>query len=88
MPYDAGHGGAIPPAGNRISLVQVAWGQSFPFAVADGLAKSHEERYQIGLNRSAIHTDVVIGGEGLTVTGTAPAGTIEIIRDDEWVLGI
>ena len=64
----------------------VAWGQSFPFAVAGGLAKSNEERYEIGLNRSAIHTDVVIGGEGLTVTGTGPNGTIEIIRDDEWVL--
>jgi aminopeptidase len=65
----------------------VAWGQSFPFAVADGLAKSNEERYEIGLNHSAIHTDVVIGGEGLTVTGTGPKGTAEIIRDDEWVLG-
>ena len=65
----------------------VAWGQSFPFAVADGLAKSNEERYEIGLNRSAIHTDVVIGGEDLTVTGTGPKGTVEIIRDDEWILG-
>jgi aminopeptidase len=65
----------------------VAWGQSFPFAVQDGLAKSNEERYEIGLNRSAVHTDVVIGGEGMTVTGTGPTGTIEIIRDDEWVLG-
>jgi aminopeptidase len=65
----------------------VAWGQSFPFSVADGLAKSNEERYEIGLNRSAVHTDVVIGGEGMTVTGTGPKGTVEIIRDDEWVLG-
>ena len=64
----------------------VAWGQSFPFAVADGLAKSNDERYEIGLNRSAIHTDVVIGGQGLAVTGTGPKGTAEIIRDDEWVL--
>jgi aminopeptidase len=64
----------------------VAWGQSFPFSVADGLAKSNEERYEIGLNRSAVHTDVVIGGEGMTVTGTGPKGTVEIIRDDEWVL--
>jgi aminopeptidase len=64
----------------------VAWGQSFAFAVADGLAKSNEERYEIGLNRSAVHTDVVIGGAGLTVTGTGPNGTAEIIRDDEWVL--
>ena len=64
----------------------VAWGQSFPFAVTGGLDKSDEERYEIGLNRSAVHTDVVIGGEGMTVTGTGPAGTVEIIRDDEWVL--
>ena len=64
----------------------VAWGQSFPFAVADGLSMSNEERYEIGLNRSVIHTDVVIGGQGLTVTGTGSEGTIEILRDDEWVL--
>ena len=66
----------------------VAWGQSFPFAVAGGLEMSEEERYAIGLNRSAVHTDVVIGGEGMTVTGTGPKGTVEIIRDDEWVLGV
>ena len=64
----------------------VAWGQSFPFAVADGLNKNNEERYQIGLNNSAVHTDVVIGGVGMTVTGSGPTGTVEIIRDDEWVL--
>jgi aminopeptidase len=64
----------------------VAWGQSFPFAVVDGLTKSNEERYEIGLNNSAVHTDVVIGGDGMTVTGTGPKGTVEIIRDDEWVL--
>jgi aminopeptidase len=64
----------------------VAWGQSFPFAVADGLNKSNEERYEIGLNNSAVHTDVVIGGDGMTVTGSGPKGTVKIIRDDEWVL--
>jgi aminopeptidase len=64
----------------------VAWGQSFPFAVAGGLAKSNDELYDLGLNRSAVHTDVVIGGEGMTVTGTGPNGTVDIIRDDEWVL--
>jgi aminopeptidase len=64
----------------------VAWGQSFPFSVAGGLAKSGEELYELGLNRSAVHTDVVIGGEGMTVTGSGPNGTVEIIRDDEWVL--
>jgi aminopeptidase len=66
----------------------VAWGQSFPFAVAGGLAKSGEELFEMGLNRSAVHTDVVIGGEGMTVTGSGPKGTVEIIRDDQWVLPV
>jgi aminopeptidase len=65
----------------------VAWGLGFPFSVAGGLGKSDEERYEIGINRSTVHTDVVIGGEGMTVTGTGPKGTAEIIRDDAWVLG-
>ena len=65
----------------------VAWGQSFPFAVAGGPEMSDEQRLEIGLNHSAVHTDVVIGGAGMTVTGTGPRGTVEIIRDDEWVLG-
>ncbi|MET0424455.1 MAG: aminopeptidase [Actinoplanes sp.] len=64
----------------------VAWGHSFPFSVADGLAKSEEERFALGLNVSAVHTDVVVGGDGITVTGTGPRGTVEIIRNDEWVL--
>ena len=66
----------------------VAWGQSFPFAVAGGLRKSGEELFEMGLNRSAVHTDVVIGGEGMTVTGSGPKGTVEIIRDDQWVLPV
>ena len=66
----------------------VAWGQSFPFAVAGGLERSDDERFELGLNRSTVHTDVVIGGEGMTVTGTGRNGTVEIIRDDEWVLAV
>ena len=66
----------------------VAWGQSFPFAVAGGVDRTDDERFELGLNRSTVHTDVVIDGEGMTVTGTGPAGTVEIIRDDEWVLAV
>jgi aminopeptidase len=64
----------------------VAWGQSFPFAVAGGLAMTEQERAGLGLNMSGVHTDVVIGGDGITVIGTGPTGKVEIIRDDEWVL--
>jgi aminopeptidase len=64
----------------------VAWGTSFPFAVPGGPRMSPAEREELGLNSSAVHTDVVIGGDGITVTGTGPKGTVEIIRNDEWVL--
>ncbi|MEU4419746.1 aminopeptidase [Actinoplanes sp. NPDC024001] len=64
----------------------VAWGNSFPFAVPGAVAMAEEERTALGLNTSSVHTDVVVGGDGITVTGTGPKGTIEIIRDDDWVL--
>jgi aminopeptidase len=64
----------------------VAWGSSFPFAVDGGTAMTAAQRAELGLNTSAVHTDVVIGGDGITVTGTGPKGTVEIIRNDEWVL--
>jgi aminopeptidase len=64
----------------------VAWGSSFPFAVAGGTAMTVAQREELGLNTSAVHTDVVIGGDGITVTGTGPKGTVDIIRNDEWVL--
>jgi aminopeptidase len=64
----------------------VAWGQSFPFAVEGGPAMTEQQRNELGLNVSGVHTDVVIGGDGITVTGTGPKGTVDIIRDDEWVL--
>ncbi|MCO8277004.1 aminopeptidase [Actinoplanes sp. TRM 88003] len=64
----------------------VAWGQSFPFAVAGAAAMTDEQRTALGLNMSSVHTDVVIGGEGITVTGRGPGGSVTIIRDDEWVL--
>jgi aminopeptidase len=64
----------------------VAWGNSFPFTVAGGMSMTATERADIGLNTSSVHTDVVVGGDGISVTGRGPHGTVEIIKDDEWVL--
>jgi aminopeptidase len=64
----------------------VAWGQSFPFAVNGGLSMTAAQRAELGLNASSVHTDVVIGGDGITVTGAGPHGPVVIIRDDEWIL--
>ena len=64
----------------------IAWGQSFPFAVEGGLELSPDERYAMGLNSANVHTDVVAGGDGLTVTATTPTGKVPLLENDEWVL--
>lgn len=64
----------------------VAWGQSFPFAVDKGLELTPDERYALGLNNSSVHTDVVVGGDGLSVTATTPNGPVVLLRDDIWLL--
>lgn len=65
----------------------VAWGQGFPVAVDGGKAMSSDELYELGINRSSVHTDVVIGGPGVSVEGITRDGrTVEIIKDDTWVL--
>jgi aminopeptidase len=63
----------------------VAWGQSFPFAVEKGPEMTPDERYALGLNTSTVHTDVVLGGEGLTVTATTPTGPVVLLQDDTWL---
>jgi aminopeptidase len=65
----------------------VAWGQGFPMALDGGPAMSPDELFEHGVNRSSVHTDVVIGGPGVSVSGVARDGrTVPIISDDAWVL--
>jgi aminopeptidase len=45
-----------------------------------------DERYALGLNASSVHTDIVLGGEGLTVTATTPKGTVPLLENDTWVI--
>jgi aminopeptidase len=67
----------------------VAWGQSFPFTVDGGLAMAAAELFELGLNTSSVHTDVVVGGPGVHVDGVTPDGrTVQIIHDDQWVLPV
>jgi aminopeptidase len=67
----------------------VAWGQSFPFALADGLELTGEELFELGLNTSNVHTDVVVGGPGVHVEGRTRDGrVVPIITDDAWVLPV
>jgi aminopeptidase len=67
----------------------VAWGQSFPFALADGLELTGEQLFERGLNTSTVHTDVVVGGPGVHVEGrTGDGRVVPIITDDTWILPV
>jgi aminopeptidase len=64
----------------------MAWGDSILEAF-DDLSESREEQIARGINRSDIHTDVMIGGPEVTVSGVAPDGTeTPVIVEDEWRL--
>jgi aminopeptidase len=65
----------------------VAWGLGFPMALAGGVEMGPDELFAAGINASAVHTDVVIGGPGVNVEGRTSAGqVVPIISDDAWVL--
>jgi aminopeptidase len=65
----------------------VAWGQGFPFTVPGGQQMQSDDLFEIGVNRSSVHTDVVIGGPGISVEGIGRDGQrVTIIDDDRWVL--
>jgi aminopeptidase len=67
----------------------VAWGAGFPFAVRGWKDLPPGELEARGLNRSIVHTDVVVGGPGVSVTGRRADGTeVAIIDDDAWVLPV
>jgi aminopeptidase len=65
----------------------VAWGQSFPMVLPE--VTDPDERAAAGLNMSAVHTDVVVGGPGVDVVGTTRDGReVPLITDDTWVLPV
>jgi aminopeptidase len=64
----------------------MAWGGAILEAF-DDLPESMEEQAARGVNRSDIHTDVMIGGPQVTVTGIGRDGSeVPVIVEDSWQL--
>ncbi|MDR3084155.1 MAG: aminopeptidase [Streptomyces sp.] len=65
----------------------LAWGFGLPPAVPGASDLSPEELDAIGVNSSSVHTDFMVGGPEVTVTGMDRNGRRVVILDkDEWRL--
>ncbi len=65
----------------------IAFGAGYPTTVKGGAAMTTEELLACGVNDSAIHEDVMVGSEDMTITGLTKAGeTVVIFKDGEWAI--
>ena len=66
----------------------IAFGAGYPTTVKGGAAMTTEELLACGVNDSAIHEDVVVGAEDMTITGLTKSGeTVTIFENGEWAIG-
>jgi aminopeptidase len=64
----------------------LAWGAGLPAALPPEL-RPLDRRDPIGVNTSAIHTDFMVGGPDVMITGIRPNGDrIPVLVDNEWQL--
>src|SRR5262249_35357738 len=69
------------------ALSHLAWGAAY-LAATEGLeGRSDEELQELGLNRSAMHTDFMVGGREVEVDGVEAGGAaVPLLRDNVWQL--
>ena len=65
----------------------IAYGAAYSFCVDGAAGLSKEELLARGVNDSAVHTDFMIGGPGVNITGVTKSGDrVPIIIDNVWQL--
>ncbi len=65
----------------------IAWGAGIPSVFPNWRELSAADLAARGVNQSQVHTDFMIGGPGLSITGTTAAGEqAVIIAADTWIL--
>ena len=65
----------------------VAYGAAYTFCVEGVEGLSPDQLVARGINHSTVHTDFMIGGPGVTITGVTKEGErIPIVQDDTWQL--
>jgi aminopeptidase len=65
----------------------LAFGAGISQVIPGYAARSAAELDALGVNQAAVHTDFMVGGPGVIVTGErADRSTIDIVRDETWQL--
>jgi aminopeptidase len=65
----------------------IAYGAGYAHAVEGAEDLDQQAQHDLGINSSIVHTDFMVGGPEVTITGIEPDGTrVTIIENDEWQL--
>ena len=64
----------------------IAFGQAYPFVVEGAAGLGADEHLAMGINRSTIHTDLMIGSPEVEVDGLKDGDAVPLLRNNEWQL--